>query len=194
MPCVRGLLGAGLVAAPAGTQASSVVVGEGGLNYLTCLLQFLPWQHIVEHGHKKRPQMAVRRKGRSLCGSATHPAVILCMNACVRDFGCTAKPRGLLYVKYLASQSWAARTAHSPGAWECGRLSPAPPLTVPGPPCWGHRAGAAVRLTSPARTQEQVPGGNRQSLSGANSPPHMECSGLSLDGQQAVAVKQKTSP
>lgn len=112
MPRLRGLpgagAGAGLVATPAGPQALSVVVGEGDLNYLTCLLQFLHWLHRVEHGHRKSPQIAVQRKvfydqGRSLCGSVTYPAMFLYMNVCVRDFGCTAKPRRPLYVKYLTS-------------------------------------------------------------------------------------------
>lgn len=66
MPHLRGLPGAragsGLVATPAGPQTSSVVVGEGDLNYLTCLLQFLHWLHRVECGHKKSPQIMVQRK------------------------------------------------------------------------------------------------------------------------------------
>lgn len=54
MQCICGFLGAGaeagLLAVLARPQASPVGLGEGGrnpLNYLTCLLLFFHWLHIV---------------------------------------------------------------------------------------------------------------------------------------------------
>ena len=81
---------------------------------------------------------------------------------------------GCIYVRYLASRSRAPRTA----------------CLAPG----GPSAGVALplSLTSSALTPKQIAGGNLQSLSGSNSPTHVECSGPSREWQQAVVEKPFT--